>query len=228
MVVKRNMTKPIVIIIEGAVGAGKTTLFEKLREELEGTNTCFLREPQFNEVTLLHKTYNPLIEVYQHPEDSANFVCTQTHITNVLSKHIIEEWKNAPLTLMDRWILSCEYFIKLREKRGLITNYVRDFLLNQVRQEQEKFHILLTGTRVLTCLLKTSPKQCAKNILKRGRGEEISNSLEFWEKFNEEFYHMIESCGPKFDIVGDYDIVYNSIKEVCREQLSPKNLKPAT
>ena len=216
------MPRPIVIVIEGCVGAGKTTLFRRLKNFYSEKYICFLEEPYFDKVLLMGKYYNPLEEIYQNPELSDNYVCSQHHITKTLGDYYTNGWKNAPITILDRWILSCEYFIRLRGKEKFITTYSEDYLLNDVMEKHQAFLNLLKNAKIYKFLLTTPPEQCSLNILQRGRSEEINKSQKYWDKFNRDFMEVVKKYGPEFDYEGNSDDLEIAISLLCETVLRNK------
>ena len=214
------MVCPIIIVLEGAVAAGKSRLFEKLKNKLQGSEYCFMSEPDFTYISLSEKTYNPLFEIYQSSEASDSYVCTQQYITRTLADFYFEQWKNAPITIMDRSILSCEYFIRLRKHMKLITTYTQDCLLEEVKRYQEIFLKLIEGTKTYYCLLDTPPEQSSLNVFKRGRPEETTNkSIDYWKKFNKDYVNIIKSYSPKIDFQGNAKELENIILTLCKTAL---------
>ena len=204
--VTQKMSRRIAIVIEGGVGAGKTVLFEKLKSKF-GDNVCFLEEPYFGFVELRGKSYSPLKEMYENPIAEDNYVCTQEYITKRLGEHYMNGLRNTTVTIMDRWIRSCEYFIRLRREIGLITDFTKDFLLDHVDKLQAILDKELEKVVVYRYLLKTPPEQCAENVFKRGRQEEVGCLEDFWIDFNERFYKLAERFGGPYHLIGSSEVI---------------------
>jgi len=218
----------LLIVIEGPVGAGKTTLVNRLRAL---ATVEIYDELVYTNADLNGTTYNPLELLYRDSLTREDYLCCQLHLQQALAKHY--KLKNEhrshrkmrkdktlkKVVVLDRWLSSCEIFIKIRHELGLLSDFGKDFLLEDAERKQEKFMMQLTEhVDVCRFYLDTPPEECLKNIKKRNRPEEVQQSDEFWLNFNEIFRRQALKS-ERYAYIGDAETIERFILDVTEINL---------
>jgi len=211
----------LVIVIEGPVGAGKTTLVKSLKTQIQAE---FLEELDFSHANLNGKEYNPLDVLYRDSLSKEDYLCCQLHLQKNLAGYyqqkIHEIYKNSSpksfqdkVIIFDRWIPSCETFVKIRHEMDLLSDFSKDFLLEDAQRKQKRFIKQLTeNTDICIFYMNTPPDECLKNIKKRNRPEEVKQTDKFWLKFNTCF-HKHATFNNDSIFIGDSENIEKMIKE---------------
>jgi len=213
------------IVLEGPVGAGKSTTLHRLRELFQyESGIGFIEEPTFTECKLLHRTYNPLHVIYDQCTQE-NYVCSQLHITRALADFYENEVLDKEILVMDRWIWSCRHFIMLR-KRAL-SNFSLDYLLTNVKERHNLFLERL-GPRVSIrrFYLNTPADQCYANISKRNRPEETVCPQSFWMDFNQRFSNEVLRSDGTYEVFETGDAICREISRLVA-YINPQPRAPA-
>ena len=179
------MTHPIIISLEGNIGAGKSTFLEHLEKTL-GNNSewIFLREPVHiwdqirdeNGETMLSK-------FYANPEKYAFAFQVMAYTTRYQElKRIIQEYPNCKGILCERSLEADKFiFAKMLHSDGLIDNVMYTIY--------EKYFSVYEGNFNLDGIIHihANPETCFDRIEKRSRNGENSITLDYLK--NCDTYH---------------------------------------
>lgn len=161
-----------IIVVDGEIGAGKTTLIEALREKLTslGKNVCVITEPveQWQKVKILGLFYSDP-KRYAYDFQTFTFV---TRIEEARNKY--EQNKNADVYLLERSILTDRYiFMELQKKQ------VSDTHINMYNTWFDLWKVLMPFDLSKAKYLYLKPKlnNCMERITVRGREEEKTITL---------------------------------------------------
>ncbi len=192
----------MVIIIDGVVGAGKSTLSEKVSKKLN--------IPVFYELT--NDTTTNLLEEFYKDKKRWSFTL-QIHFLNERFRMIKEIHKNGG-GILDRSIFGDRIFAQMLNEDGWMTNdefETYSTLLDNMLQHAKKPDLLV----YIDCDLDTA----VERIGIRGREMEQSVDEVYWKRLNEKYtnwYHNYE-ISPKFSVEAksyhpDND---SQIEEIC-------------
>ena len=120
------------IVIDGIIGAGKTSLIEHLKNIIVRDNVLFISEPvdKFME----YKQFNPLKLSYENIKNKA---ITQLHITNCLITHfknVIEANKNK-IIICERGLFSPRIFTNVSYELKHITEFEHCFIIDYLNEK---------------------------------------------------------------------------------------------
>jgi deoxyadenosine/deoxycytidine kinase len=188
--------KPVIISLEGNIGAGKTTLFEQLRKEIESEEVIFLREP----VDLWEKIRDPvsgeniLEKFYQ---DTAKYslafqiLAYSTRLT--LLKEAIRAHPAARVVICERSLdADRNIFAKMLHSDGKMEDIEFQIYQSFYRGYSEDYQ--LTGV----IYIDASPETCLSRIHLRNRPGEEGIPLEYLKKsqdFHETWLEKGEDLG---------------------------------
>lgn len=186
---------PLIFVLDGLPGAGKTTLFNRLRTEYADQKIYFCGEGEYTSFKSGEITHDPLEKVYG-PTNPPDIVCNQLFIyMQELEKlvHSLQKYPEYDTFILDRWDLSCQLFTETRHELGQISKFSRDFLLRLARS----FHLAafqqLENTPLVHILVLDTPiNHCVKRIFQRHRPEEMRWSPTEWKLFAETMRAVIE------------------------------------
>lgn len=184
-----------VIILEGVLGAGKTHTLQLLKDCFKNYKILWLEERDFTHQYLNNKLYNPLDEIYNNNNNNntlhrkgESLICTQMIIHELELEKVRKTLTvnhDYDMIVMDRWDLSCKYFIELHHIQGKIGEYARDFLLEHVHSN----HLSVTekeppSNDYTIVFLDVPIETSVERILLRGRPEEIKTPPNDWFTYN--------------------------------------------
>ena len=159
--------------LEGLVGSGKTTCLNHLAFERD---VCCVSEP----VHLFEhfQSHNPLALQYSDP--LTNAVAAQLHILHVSAAHYgqippADALLQDKIILSERSIFSPKVFINANHRRGVFSDFTRDFLLGKLED-------VTVDVRKLDAIIyfDAPPYLCKERIANRKReGEESACSQDF-------------------------------------------------
>lgn len=159
-----------VIIIDGLVGVGKSTLFDHLQENLPATwNWKYVSEP-INFFTYEH--YNLLKLLKEDPKHNAALV--QLQLIEIVAKYYTEQIQSSEedqVILCDRYIYSCFAFIDALYAKRYINIYAWHVLTSKVNTAIKDLEERVSFKK-LEILLEGDVKTCLTNIQKRNREAE--------------------------------------------------------
>lgn len=172
---KRFMAAPLVIVLGGNIGSGKTTTGELLAKRL---NACYVPEP-VNE----WRQSGKLQAYYANPKERAFEFQTYTLQSRASALNArMFQWKHshggrAPsVVVMDRWLDDDMMFAKV--------NHARDGMSDAEFARYCSMHASLVKSfagalQVKTVWLEASPQACLDRLRKRGRQEESSIPIDY-------------------------------------------------
>lgn len=169
------MDDVVIVVIEGLIGAGKTTLWEELKRRYGPTESVVFLEECVDCVNLCHlngEEFRPLRAFYANPAKEA--VAMQMHIITNLAKsfrNVLSANRTRPLVVVcDRFIDSAAIFVDAMHKAGHVSDFSAAFLRNAI-SENKKDHDIPEPTGIF--FLETPVSECQKRISRRNRpGEE--------------------------------------------------------
>lgn len=187
------------IIIDGVVGCGKTTLAMKLGEKM---NIPVYEELQRDDtMILLDKFYS----------DKKRWSFTlQIHFLNERFRMIKEISKKGEVALLDRSIFGDKIFATMLYEDGYMT-----------KEEYDTYVSLLDNMLVHTTMpskliyLKCDVNTAVERIKKRNRTMELSTPIEYWERLNEKYDDWYDNYDLSEKLIIDaksYDP--NNIKDI--------------
>lgn len=201
-----------VFCLEGSVAAGKSTLFNRLKDRY-GSSVIFLGEPLFDSVKLGDSNYNPLRELYSENLRSDTFLTTQLTICQELFKYYETiDFTKSNIIIMDRCLASCLLFHALGYSQGLLSSFSRDFLKVFTLDLQKRFNDLLGSHTVHKYFIDTPVTRCVEQIVRRGRESELLCPINFWFNFTRNF-RWIALRDVKFDMIAGAGEIE---KDICR------------
>lgn len=200
------------ISIEGIVGSGKTTTLEGLPSVLSPSAIACLPEP-VHAFAQYGNAHNPLTLSYDDP--MRNAAVAQIHIMRESCKYYNEQLMDSgftgkPIVISERSVLSPEAFIRAQWHAGVYTDFVRDFLLSELRETNA------------TCIkpdaiiyLDVPPAQCLYRVLERNRSGEKGCDIVFLRGLQYGHQDMLSEMDiPIVKISPSYDM---SPHEVCTQ-----------
>lgn len=176
-----------VIVIEGLIGAGKTSLAVELGEEL-GPNTLVLLEPDEKEEA------NPYLADYYEDPARWSFVLQVHQLQARYRMHLHAQWhamQGYGHAILDRSVQGDTAFARLQLEQGLMTQ--REF--NTYRS---LYHAMTASVLLPTLCVRVlvAPQTCAGRIQKRmqaetGRECENAIDLNYLINLEREIDHMV-------------------------------------
>lgn len=179
-----------IILVEGLIGAGKSTLISMLREDKNIKDKCvFVSEP-IDEFCMYKsiggKVYNPLKEQY---ENTKNFPIVQMHITNSLYKQYENFENEEKLYICERSILSPITFINTSYDLKNITEYTKDVLSDMVLTKYKGIKEEIKHIKLF--YLDTNVELCLERIGYRSREGENQIDLHFLQTLQKNYKEYI-------------------------------------
>ena len=171
---------PLLVCLEGIMGAGKTSVMRCIEEKLSKKSPDFTiglaAEPD-NAFQCYHspsrgKAFNPLYWSYKRREAKP---VTQMHIIDCVSSHFYSlfQVKNEDVLITERGPQSPLYFIEHYINTGVICSYVEAFL----RDYWEQKNADNVTEPDLIVFLDVLPNVCLERLRRRGRGGEEEVTL---------------------------------------------------
>lgn len=180
------MKQPIIISLEGNIGAGKSTFLEHLEKKLDNTGDwIFLREPvHIWEQIKDENGETVLSKFYANPEKYAFAFQVMAYTTRYQElKRIVEEYPNCKGIICERSLEADKFiFAKMLHSDGLIDNVMYNIY--------EKYFSVYEGNFTLDGIIHihANPDVCFNRIIKRSRNGESSISLDYLK--NCDRYHI--------------------------------------
>lgn len=181
------------IIVEGTVGVGKSSLMEILSEEFGLT---VFPEPVVN---------NPLLPLFYENMKQYGFALQVFFLNNRF--RMIKEGQKLEGAIMDRSIYGDVIFAKMLHDQGNMSKAEIDCYLDLFANMME--HL---PTPELVIYLRTDTESAIEKIKKRGRECEQNTDNQYWEDLNKEYdeYFSSYSISPSLVIdVSNIDYVNN-------------------
>lgn len=203
------------VIIEGNIGSGKTTLINNCKHD-ESLKQCgFIDEPvpYFSKfVAYNNKEYNPLQEQYQN---GMNFPISQQHIIQSLVKKF-EEPEDHNVIICERSLLSPIYFVNNWYNLGNLTSFMRDYLLTEIYKVNCSV-LAENDLRYAGVFFLNAPADiCFKRIEERDRKGENFISKEYISKLQVEIFSSIAMWQNKFP-----SLLVNTCSETNEKKVLP-------
>jgi deoxyadenosine/deoxycytidine kinase len=134
------------LVIEGAIGVGKSTLLKHIKLQVIDKQFQFLPEPLERFCTF--KSYNPLELCYIQPQKYAYI--TQEHILETFNSYLLEHTTDKYKTYVsDRCVSSSRPFINSFYNMGYLTDFEREKLVDMADHLSSNFkiekYIFITG-----------------------------------------------------------------------------------
>lgn len=208
------MEERLVCLI-GNIGVGKTTILERLRNELPTSQFCCFDEPvkDWKESGILQDFYEkvnlPLEEnqglpvLFQMMAFSSRLSKLAAHIS---SKRRSQTWIADGHILVDRHVFATQ-LNKSKKISDAQMKWYNDFFDNwQI--------IAPYATPAKFIYLRASPETCLKRIQTRARTQEVGISVEYLEKLHSAFESFSVTFGPTLVVDAEED---REMEEVYRE-----------
>jgi len=126
---KIRKSEPVVLIVEGSIGAGKSTLINEITKRLDRDKRTYKKydEKDITESELLEK-------YYENPYEYGYML--QEQVVNNRRKQMEEskEWNNYEFIIFDRTVLSTRIFTKLQYHSGYISFKQEDILIRKTNK----------------------------------------------------------------------------------------------
>lgn len=185
------------ISIDGSIGVGKTTILERLSEEL-GVDACL--EPVGE--------WEPYLErFYENPQRWS--LCFNLKVLGCFSRP-------SHAALYERSPVSCR---KVFTELGYKNKHMSDLEMDAFDEIYEK----IGWSPDVVIYLRCSPEECMRRMLRRGRRSEQIVSLAYLEQLHEA-YESLASSSPKVvtvDAARPADQVYDDVRRVVCGLLYP-------
>lgn len=173
---------PIIISVEGNIGAGKSTIMEKMQELLESKEIVFMREPVdiWEKMKDPHDGENILVKFYKDPAMYSFSFQVMAYITRVsLLINTIRENPEAKVIICERSLdADRNIFAKMLRDEGKMKN-IEYQIYNQLFQEYVKNlnseALSLSGI----IYIDATPEICVSRVMKRAREGESQISLDY-------------------------------------------------
>jgi len=222
----QRMKRPLTILVEGNIGAGKSQFLDRFKVY---PNIHILKEPveKWRNVN----GNNLLQNMYQDPPRWALAFQTYVQLT-MLEQHMKAE---EPVKLMERSIYSARYcFVENLKQEGKLQSSEYEVLDAWFRYLNESPDILLEVD--LLVYLKTSPQVAYERLKKRNRGEEHLISLDYVKdlhNLHEEWLlnnrfpvpapvHIIDADKEHSELDSDFNALQNIINKHLTNSLATK------
>ena len=185
--------KKKVVVVEGLIGGGKTTLTKELGKAL-GDNTLVLLEPDEKDTNSPHQKNPYLADYYEDPKRwSFILQCHQLQARFRMHQHA--QWhvmQGHGHALLDRSYFGDTAFARLQIHQGTMTE--REFETYSSIYHAMTASVLLPTVCVRVLL---SPEVCVKRVERRmqveeGRKCESAVTLEYLQALEQEIDHMVD------------------------------------
>ena len=201
------MTQPIIISLEGNIGAGKSTFLEHLEKTLSNNGDwIFLREPvHIWEQIRDEDGETVLSKFYANPEKYAFAFQVMAYTTRYQElKRIIEEYPNCKGIICERSLEADKHiFAKMLHSDGLIDKVMYNIY--------EKYFSVYEGNFTLDGIIHihATPDVCFNRIVKRSRNGESSISLEYLQncdRYHDAWLSIEKTPVLKLDVNTDVNV----------------------
>jgi deoxyadenosine/deoxycytidine kinase len=209
------MTNYTIVSIEGNIGAGKTTLFNELKQKYADNSYCiFIKEP-IDEWTMKIKDQNncSILQKFYVNQEAYSFPFQITALTSRLSVlrsaiHTVSKSPDKHYVIFTERSLQTDkkVFATMLRDQGKMEDICFQIYLNLFNE------FALQYTTNYTIYVKTEPKICYNRIHSRARSGEESIPiiyLEDCDKYHEYFLSDLTS-EQKLTLDGDLDIYKNA------------------
>lgn len=201
------------ISIEGNIGAGKSSIFEKLKEKLWCRKDYFFFPEPIDKFTKLGD-YNPLQLAYENSERYG--ALTQIYIMKTSFNHYPNKNNTFPtdsVIISDRDYSSPVKFIHRDHLTGLYDPYIRNMLLKEFFDDYVQMFEPMQIDR--TIFIDVSPEICFDRIQERGRMEEKNCTIDLLKSMDKVYKEVIDENPSHFIVInGNYfnpDVIAENI-----------------
>lgn len=181
------MRRPIIITIEGNIGAGKSTILQKLKEKIAQeklSNIMFLKEPVDEWDKIRDKEDTPFLTRFYENTEKYSFAFQIMACTTRIGviKRAIEQHPDCEIFICERSIeADAQIFAKMLHEDGLIGEI--EYQVYKLFYNEHKDLYKTNG-----CVyLDTQANKCHERVKKRSRDGEGGISLDYLQKC--EKYH---------------------------------------
>ena len=171
---KCEKTIPKIIVLDGNIGAGKTTFLKALSRI---TNISIELEPVeefLHPINLLELAYT---DPYLSQKGFNDIMIRQ--MKTILSKHSGRDY-----IIMERGLYSCEMFTNVAYQRGKLTLSEKDALMQQIQDGYRAMNLPPIPSAFV--YLDTAANQCIRNIRKRNRKGKERIDIDFLQLLEQE------------------------------------------
>ena len=194
------MSRPIILTIEGNIGAGKSTILQKLKEKIaeeDHNHIMFLKEPVDEWDKIRDKEDTPFLTKFYENTEKYSFAFQIMACTTRIGviKRAIEENPDCKVFICERSIeADAQIFAKMLHEDGLIGEL--EYQVYQLFYNEHKELYKTTG-----CVyLDTIAEKCHERVKKRSRDGENGISLEYLEKCQNYHNNWLKSDESKLDM----------------------------
>ena len=197
------LKRGLLLTIEGNIGAGKSYLLATIQEKLKNdSSVIFAPEPveMFSRACFNGKEYNPLKLFYSDPKQYA--FTTQNWILQCYKKQLEDLSKistERTTIIMDRGIYATTLFTESSFKQGFMTEFQRDFLLQQTNEMIEYYFGEQKFGADKVFFLDTPYARCMEGIRERDRPAErnMQNARTLIHLLEELYHDFLEEYKEK-------------------------------
>jgi deoxyadenosine/deoxycytidine kinase len=181
------MTTPLLISIEGNIGAGKTTILKMVSEMYSKSKEkiVYLKEPVELWYNIKDETGKTMLEnFYENPKKNAFAFQIMACVTRTsIIKHAMEENKDCEIVLCERSIeADSKIFAKMLYDDGLMSKM--EYSIYSLLYNENIAQYAVDGLIYIS----TNPDKCYERVQKRNREGESNIEMEYLVKCDK--YHM--------------------------------------
>jgi deoxyadenosine/deoxycytidine kinase len=194
------MSKPIILTIEGNIGAGKSTILQKLKDKIaeeEHKHIMFLKEPVDEWDKIRDKENTPFLTKFYENTEKYSFAFQIMACTTRIGviKRAIDENPECKVFICERSIeADSQIFAKMLHNDGLIGEL--EYQVYELFYNEHKELYKTSG-----CVyLDTFAEKCHERVKKRSRDGESGISLEYLEKCQKYHNDWLKNDENKLDM----------------------------
>lgn len=187
-----STTYPMIIILEGLCGIGKTTMLKELQKEYKGRSELqFVEEALPLPTLLVGNKYSLLQKMYSPSVTGGDLVCGQLLYFEKEMEKLVKALflhSNKKIIILDRWHLSCLLFTETYHKLGWLGEYSTQFLHNFMKTHHLEL-IRQLDTHLRVHILVITNHQSVKTSVdrlyyRRANPDELQRSYSDWIRFS--------------------------------------------
>lgn len=170
-----------IIVIDGSIGSGKTSLCKQLERECANVKVCLEPVEKFK---LAENNVNPLLEFYKNPKRYAYFL--QDHIIETMKIETVKclQSGRGQTLIFDRSIYSVFPFIDTLCKLNILSATESRILERKAQVIIDEIICAFPAfEKPILILLKTPIPVCIERIKKRKRAEEVEGTNLNFEQY---------------------------------------------
>jgi deoxyadenosine/deoxycytidine kinase len=210
--------KQINVVVEGSIGAGKSTLIKYMKELDKAYNKIeFYEEPV--DQWMNFQGHNLLQEFYKDPKENAFALQSYINLTKV--KQFVSK-TNKPIRLFERSLASSQKcFMPILFKNELLSAKETDILKSWADTLSEWFPNQLKIDKVI--YLQTNPDKCLERISQRNRSEESNISYEYLVDLHKAHETWISQLSDaEIDVIGvnvslDFEVLKPTYQQIYQD-----------